>query len=100
MPVEQPPTDIIEETTHVKRPSTQINEETTLVIISPPKDQAINLIVEPVFQTPRMTKSTAESTTLFYECFVLKASLPSIDTLLNCSGHPFFRIFLMFPKVE
>lgn len=88
--VEQPLAEIIEEIVQVERPWTQINEEDALLISSPPRDRAISPIVEPVFQTPPVTRSTPDSR--FYQRFVVKASHPLIETPLNCSEHPFFGL--------
>lgn len=55
-----PHAQIIEEVAPVEQPLTEIIEEVTLVISSPPRDRVISPTVELMFQTPPVTKSMPE----------------------------------------
>lgn len=54
---------------------------------SPPQEQIITPITEPIFQAPPATVSTPR----FYEKFVVKAFQTSPEVHLDCSRHPFFN---------
>lgn len=66
------------------------NQATTMVASSPPGEQIMTTIKEPIYQTPSATKSTLELTVKFYEWSVFRASRSSPEAPLNYSEHPFF----------
>lgn len=53
----------------VEQPPSEITGATAIVVRSPPKEQTMTAVAEPVYQTPPPTKSTLESTFKFYERF-------------------------------
>lgn len=59
--IETPAEQIIEEATPVEHPRAKIIEA-TMVRSSPLREQIISASIEPVFQTPLVTKSTPQST--------------------------------------
>lgn len=47
-----------------------------------------------------VSKSTPESTTRFYERFVVRSSHPSIETPFSCSDQPFFTDIPNVPQEQ
>lgn len=81
-PVKQLPTQIVMEIAPIEQPPTLKVEEAAPFLSSPSRDRTVSPPPEPVYQTPRVTKGTPESTA-FYEHFYVRASRPiDRDSLL------------------